>query len=137
MTLEKFMKILAKNNVQFSVVNPTDIYIDGSCVLCGNTAFIDPVKCISIFDTDGNRAKDIKDVKEADLKPMIAHYQKLHKYDPVAIVSRILLCGTELEYVALDGKTYSTTVEVLKVLKKDMKKAIEKLNGTNIRKWPR
>lgn len=129
MTFEKFMKILAKNNVQFSVVNPTDIYIDGSCVLCGKTAFINPVKCISIFDTDGNRAKDIKDVKEDDLRPMIEHYRKLHKYDLVAIVSRIQLCGTELKYVALNGKTYSIATGMLKALKRDLKKGIEELQG--------
>lgn len=79
------------------------------------------------FFTDSLEPRDLKYVKEDDLKPMIEHYRKFHKHDPLATVDRILLCGNELKYVAVNGKTYSIATGMLKALKRDLKKGIEEL----------
>lgn len=127
MTSEQFMKILKKNNVQFAT-SGTCIYIDDDLVVFGGTAYITPKKSFpENFHTDGDIAKDLKDVKEDDLAPMIACYRKFHRYDLLVIVDRIQLFGTGLKYVAASGKTYSTTTDVLKALKRDLKKGIENL----------
>ena len=126
MTFEKFMKILKKNNVQFTVIGD-NIYIDGDLVVTDGTAYITPEKGFSGFHTVGGISKVLKDVTEDDLESMIAYYRKFHRYDPLAIVDRIQLFGTGLKYVAASGKTYSTAADVLKALKRDLKKGIENL----------
>lgn len=83
MKLEKFMKILKKNNVRFKHgPNSNRIYIDDDIVVnAEGQAFINPAEDFSRFHTFGKDPRALKDVKEDDLKPMIAHYYKFHKYD--------------------------------------------------------
>ena len=83
MTLEKFMKILKKNNVRFKHgPNSNRIYIDDDIVVnADGQAFLNPAEDFSKFHTFGKDPLDLKYVKEDDLKPMIAHYHKFHKRD--------------------------------------------------------
>jgi hypothetical protein len=129
MTLEKFMKILKKNSIRFErVLNRNTIRIDGNIVVNANgDVFINPADGFSRFHTSVKNPKDLKDVKEDDLKPMIAHYRKFHKHDLLAAVDRIQPFGTDIRYVAANGKTYSIATGMLKALKRDLKKGIEEL----------